>query len=41
MLHVVKQIHRRFPNQADRIVPTLLLLSALGALIGLGLLATR
>lgn len=41
MLHVVKQIQRRFPNQSDRIVSMLLLLSALGALIDLGLLANH
>lgn len=41
MLHVVKQIQRRFPNRADRIAPQLLLLSALAMLAGLVLLSAR
>lgn len=41
MLHVVKQIQRRFPDQGDRIIPILMLISALGALIGFGLLASH
>lgn len=38
MLHVVKQLQNRFPNQATRIAPTLLVLSTLGVLVGLGLM---
>lgn len=37
MLHVVKQIERRFPNHAAGVVPLLLAASALALIIGLAL----
>jgi hypothetical protein len=36
MIHVVKLIQRRFPSVADRVIPTLLTLSASALAIGIG-----
>jgi len=41
MLHVVRQIQRRFPNSQSRVVPTMLALSASALLIGIGLMLLR
>lgn len=41
MLHVARQIQRRFPGHGTPIASMLLPLSALGALIGLALLANH
>jgi hypothetical protein len=38
MVHVVKLIHRRFPNAGGRIVSSLFALSASALAIGVGLL---
>ncbi|HEV7270121.1 hypothetical protein [Pseudoxanthomonas sp.] len=37
MLHVIHQIQRRWPSQAHRVVPTLLVLSAALLALGAGL----
>jgi hypothetical protein len=41
VLHVVKQIERRFPNQGSRIVTALLAVSAAALAIGIGLMLWR
>lgn len=41
MLHVVKQIERRFPRHANAIAPMLLLVSAFALVVGLALFAGR
>jgi hypothetical protein len=38
MLHVVKQIRRRFPNNGNRIIASLVALSASALAIGVGML---
>lgn len=41
MLHVVKLFERRFPNYANRIISSLLIISASALAVGLGLLLWR
>jgi hypothetical protein len=41
MLHVVKQIQRRFPNNGGRITASLVALSACALAIGVGLLLLK
>jgi hypothetical protein len=41
MLHVVHQLQRRFPEHAQRIANTLVLLSASALLLGAGVLILR
>jgi hypothetical protein len=41
MLHVVKQIERRFPNQGSRIVTVLVALSASALVVGIGMMLSR
>jgi hypothetical protein len=41
VLHVVKQIERRFPRQGGRIVTALLAVSAAALALGIGLMLWR
>ena len=41
MIHVVRQFQRRFPNYGNRVVATLLALSASALAIGLGVMLLK
>jgi hypothetical protein len=41
MIHVVRQIQRHFPNSGNRVVATLLALSASALAIGIGIMLLK